>query len=123
MRQLRLALGMPRQTEQEHFAEYNTIIQAALQEQLASGQTALYGHRLTYQRMKQCGIPVGRNRMFEILRTLDPSGISERRFAFQKTISSTFKVPGVNHVLSVDGDHNMSAYEIEIYAGIDVYCQ
>lgn len=30
-------------TKQEHFAEHNTIMRAALEVQLASGQTVLYG--------------------------------------------------------------------------------
>lgn len=121
MIRLRLALGMRRRTEKVGFVAHNALMRTALVEQLASGQTTLYGRRLTYQRLKQCGIPTARDRMFNILQALDPAGIAARPFALQKTPRGFFSVPGVNFVLSVDGHHKLSEYGIEIYAGIDAY--
>lgn len=118
---LRLAVGMRRRTERKNFSEHNTIMRKVLEQQLESGQTSLYGQRLTYQRIRQCGIPVGRDRMFEILRTIDPVGVSERIFGMQKIPRGIFSVPGINFVLSVDGHHKMCEYGIEVYAGIDAY--
>lgn len=123
MIRLRLALGMRRRTEKEDFDVHNTLMRAAIEEQLASGQTTLYGRHLTYQRLHQCAIPVAQDRMFKILRSLDPIGIAERPFALQKTPLGMFSVPGVNFVMSVDGHHKLSDFGIEIYAGIDTYSQ
>jgi hypothetical protein len=96
-------------------------MRAAIKSQLASGQTTLYGRRLTYHRLWECGIPAVRDRMFEILRSIDLYGIPERPFALQKTPRGMFSVPGINFVISVDGHHKLSEFGIEIYAGIDVY--
>lgn len=112
---------MRRRTDASNFTQHNAVMRAALQEQLTSGQTTLYGRRLSYSRLKQCGIPTARNRMYEILRELDPIGIAERPFGLQKTTRGTFKVAGPNRVLSVDGHHKLTSYGIEIYAGIDTY--
>jgi len=93
----------------------------ALQSQLKSGQTALYGRRLSYYHLRKCGVPVARDRMYEVLRELDPLGIAEREFGKQRIPRGNYIVPGPNRILSVDGHHKLSLFGIEIYAGIDAY--
>lgn len=100
---------------------HNQQIRHALETQLSAGQTSQYGRRLTYYHLRKQGIVSACNRMFQILRELDPIGIQQRPFGLQNTPRGTYQVPGVNFVWSVDGHHKLSDYGIEIYAGIDAY--
>jgi hypothetical protein len=83
------------------------------------GQSALYGRRLTYTRLKQLGISAIRDRAYEITRELDPVGISSRQFGKQKVPRGNYSVAGPNRILSVDGHHKLSLYGFEVYAGVD----
>ena len=47
------------------------------------GQSTLYGRHLTYIQLKQLGVPVVRNRMYQLVRELDPGGVARRMFARQ----------------------------------------
>jgi hypothetical protein len=89
--------------------------------QLQSGQSQLYGRRLTYHSLRQAGIPVTRDRMADVLKEADPDSAAQRSFALQRFPRGGYVVPGPNHVLSIDGHHKLSMYGIEIYAGIDAY--
>jgi hypothetical protein len=92
-----------------------------LEEELR-GQSALYGRRLTYTRLKQLGVPLALDHMFELVRELDPAGVaSSRMFARQKIPRDDYRVAGPNRVISVDGHHKLTLYGFEVYAGIDVY--
>jgi len=88
---------------------------------LASGQTILYGRQYTYDRLKQAGMPVVRDRMFNILKTIDPAGVASRRLHLTMKPGGAYTVPGPNLVWSIDGHHKLSMYGIEIYAGIDAF--
>lgn len=121
LKRLRLALGMYRRTLASNFNQHNAGMRVELEKQLHSGQTALYGRRLSYSCLKQCGIPVACNRLFEIVRELDSTGIAERPFRLQKCRRGMFNVAGPNRVLSVDSHDKLTSYRIEIYAGIDTY--
>lgn len=74
-----------------------------------------------YHYLKRQRIVSARDRMYTILREIDPVGIIERPFGLQRTPRGLYQVPGVNFVWSVDGHHKLSDYGIEIYAGIDSY--
>ena len=121
MRRLRLGLGMRRRFENSHIPAHNQLMHNVLKEQLSEGRAYAYGRRHLYTSLKRAGIPVARDRMFEELRLLDPTGIATRPFALQRTPRGTYSVPGPDFVLSVDGHHKMSEYGIEVYAGIDAY--
>jgi len=92
-----------------------------LQLLLAGGQTTLYGREYTYQHLKQSGIPVVRDRMFSILKELDPIGVANRSLHLITNPQGAYFVPGPNFVWSVDGHHKLSMYGLKIYAGIDAY--
>lgn len=96
MTRLGFSLGIQRRTERKDYLEHNSVMRRVLKEQLSSGQTVLYGRRLTYQKLKQRGILVARDRMFEVLRFLDPIGIAERPFPMQKILRGIYTVQGVN---------------------------
>lgn len=70
---------MRRHFQQSEFAAHNEIMRHALQSELENGQITLYSRQYTYQRLRQCGIPVARDRMFSILHELDPVGITNCR--------------------------------------------
>jgi hypothetical protein len=99
---------------------HNEHVRAILESELR-GQSALYGRRLTYTRLRQLGISVGRNRMYELVRELDPAGVAARHFGQQRVPRGDFSVSGPNRILSVDGHHKLSLYGFEVYAGIDAY--
>lgn len=99
---------------------HNEHIRAVLEDELR-GQSALYGRRLTYTRLKQLGLSVVRDRMYEIVRELDPGGVASRQFGKQERPRGNYSVAGPNRILSVDGHHKLSLYGFEVYAGIDAY--
>jgi len=106
--------------KEEEFGLHNEIIHAALESEIC-GQSSVCGRQHMYTRFKQCGVPVARDRMYQILRALDPIGVANRAFAQQRIPWTDFSVAGPNQILSVDGHHKLSLYGIEIYAGIDAY--
>ena len=118
---VRLALGMRRQFDHTEFEAHNSTIRSMLEKLLSSGHTILYGRQYTYQRLKQAGLLVVRNRMFEILKDIDPSGVASRRLHMNTRPRGTFTVPGPNFVWSIDSHHKLSMYGIEIYAGIEAF--
>jgi len=121
LKRLRLALGMRRRHSAGEFAVHNTIMREAILSHLRSGETILYGHGYTYQTLRQSGIPVAHDRMFSIIKELDPTGVANRRLFLSSSPRGGYFVPGPNFVWSVDGHHKLSIYGIEIYAGIDAY--
>lgn len=111
---------MRRRYDTSQILLHNEHIRAVLEEELR-GQSALYGRRLAYTRLKQLGVPVARDRMFELVRELDPDGVASRMFARQKIPRGDYRVAGPNRVISVDGHHKLTLYGFEVYAGIDAY--
>jgi len=99
---------------------HNEIVHTALRSEIR-GKSSLYGQRHSYTRLKPCGVPVARDRMYQILRALDPIGVANRAFAQQRIPQTDFSVAGPNQILSVDGHHKLGLYGIEIYAEIDAY--
>ena len=111
---------MRRHYDRSQIPLHNQQIRAILQDELR-GQSALYGRRLTYTRLKQLGVPVARNRMYEQVRELDPDGVTSRQFACQNIPRGEYQVAGPNRVMSVDGHHKLTMYGFEVHAGIDAY--
>ena len=121
LKRLRLALGMRRRHREGEFDVHNSVMREAILSHLQSGETTLYGRGYTYQRLRQSGIPVARDRMFSIMKELDPNGVANRRLFLSSSPRGGYFVPGPNFVWSIDGHHKLSMYGIEIYAGIDAY--
>lgn len=71
MLHLQLAIEKCWQTESQEFLEQYEIMRNVLQKQLGLNQSVLYSHRLTNQCMKQCDVPVSRDNMFQVCRSLD----------------------------------------------------
>jgi len=112
---------MRRRFHPTEFAVHNEIMRQTIQNKLEKGQTTLYGRQYTYQRLRQCGIPVARDRMFRILHELDPIGVQNHRLHMNHMPKGGYLVPGPNYVWSIDGHRKLSMYGIEIYAGVDAY--
>jgi len=112
---------MRRRFLQTEFAAHNETMQQAQKSELENGQITLYGRQYTYQRLRQSGIPVARDRMFRILHELDPVGIANRCLHTTYMPKGGYFVPGPNYVWSIDGHHKLSMDGIEIYAGVDAY--
>ena len=86
---------MQRRYDTSQIPLHNQQIRAILQDEL-HGQSALYGRRLTYTRLKQLGVPVTRNRMYEQVCELDTSGVTSRQFAHQNIPCGEYQVAGPN---------------------------
>ena len=112
---------MRQRFDHNDFEAHNSYIQLRLQTLLLNGQIMLHGRQYTYERVKQAGMPVVRDRMFKILKELDPGGLTSRPLHFSTRPRGAYTVPGPNFVWSIDGYHKLSMYGIEIYAGIDVF--
>lgn len=112
---------MRRRFDHTDFEAYNSAIRTMLQILLCSGETILYGRQYTYERLKQAGMPVVRDRMFQILKSSDPIGVASRRLLLTTRPRGAYMVLGPNFVWSIDGHHKLSMYGIEIYAGIDAF--
>ena len=112
---------MRRRFQQSEFAAHIEIMRHALQSELENSQITLYGRQYTYQRLRQCGIPVAQDRMFSILHELHLVGIAHRRLHVNYMPKGSQFVPGPNLVWSIDGHHKLSMYRIEIYEGVDAY--
>jgi len=111
---------MRRRYDTSQIPLHNQQIRAILQDELR-GQSELYGRRLTYTQLKQLGVPMARNRMYEQVHELDPGGVTSRQFARQNISYGEYQVAGPNRVMSVDGHHKLTMYGFEVCAGIDAY--
>jgi len=100
---------------------HNESIRVMLEGLLGTGETTLYGRQYTYERLREAGMPVVRDRMFAILKELDPIGVAGRRLHLGTRPRGAYTVPGPNFVWSIDGHHKLSMFSIEIYAGIDAF--
>ena len=112
---------MRRRHREGEFEIHNSVMREAILSHLQSGEITLYGRGYTYQRLRQSGIPVARDRMFSIMKELDPNGVANRRLFLSSSPRGGYFVPGPNFVWPIDGHHKLSMYGIEIYAGIDAY--
>jgi len=89
---------MQRRFDYRDFAAHNLAIRIQLQILLRSGDTTLYGRQYTYQQVKQMGMPVVRDRMFQILKELDPIGVTSRRIYLSSRPRGPYLVRGLNFV-------------------------
>ena len=112
---------MRRRFDHSDFEAHNSAIRILLEKLLESGQTIPYGRQYTYERLKQAGMPVVRDLIFQILKSIDPVGVTSRRLLLTTRPRGAYKMPGPNFVWSIDGHHKLSMYGIEIYAGIDAF--
>ena len=112
---------MQRCFDHTDFDAHNLTIQIQLQTLLRSRETTLYGRQYTYLRLKQIGMPLVRDRIFQILKELDPSGVPSRCINLSSRPRGAYLLPGPNFVSSIDGHHKLSMYGIEIYASIDAF--
>ena len=112
---------MRRRFDPEDFDTHNESIRIMLEELLGIGETTLYGRQYTYERLRQAGMPVVRDRMFAILKELDPIGVAGRRLHLGRRPRGAYTVPGPNFVWLIDGHHKPSMFGIEIYTGIDAF--
>lgn len=111
---------MKRRHHADEWVAHNAVMRTAL-EQHIKGQARSYGRRHTYSWLRHIGLSPARNRMYELIRELDPEGIASRPFPTEQIMRIDFRVEGPNKILSVDGHHKLSQYGIEIYAGIDAF--
>ena len=91
MIRVRLSLGMRRRFKEEEFEMHNEIMRVALESEIRR-QSSLYGQRYTYTRLNQCGVPVARDTMYQILRALDPIGVANRAIAQQRIPWTDFSI-------------------------------
>jgi len=112
---------MLRRFDHAEFEGHNAAIRTMLVDLLASGQTTLYSRVYTYDRLRQAGMPVVHDRMFKILKTIDPTGVAGRRLHLNTKPKRAYSGPGPNFVWSIDGHHKLSMYGIEIYAAIEAF--
>ena len=112
---------MHRRYREGEFEVHNSVMREAILSHLQSGEITLYRRGYTYQRLRQSGISVARDRMFSIIKELDPNGIANRRLFLSSSPRGGYFVPGPNFVWLIDGHHKLSMYEIEIYADINAY--
>jgi len=96
---------MRRRFDHADFDAHNSSVRAMLQTLLSSGQTILYGRQYTYERLKQAGMPVGRDRMFQMLKSLDPAGVAGRHLQLTTRPRGAYMVTGPNFVWSIHGHH------------------
>ena len=59
--------------------------------------------------------------MFQIWKELNPIGIASCRINSNSRSRGAYLVPGPTFVWSINGQHKLSMYDIEIYAGIDAF--
>jgi len=97
----------------------NTNLRTAITAELVSGMPAQYGREYIWRHLSIRGIPVARDRMFAIMKELDPEAVAARKSAFKAGCDRVGKylVPG----RSVDGHFKFRDYGIGIYACIDGY--
>ena len=61
-----------------------------------------------------------RDRLFAVVKELDPAGVARRASDAQRH-RSDFIVPGPDYLWSIDGHCKLDFFDIEIYADIDAY--
>jgi hypothetical protein len=121
LRRIRRSLGMRRRIPRSEWDAHEQLLRTELEKLHKSGQTGLYGRNFYYLSLKRQGIPVARDRMFELVKQLDPIGVWERTFNLFTSPRGRYQTPGPNFVWSIDGHLKMQMYGIEIYAGTDAY--
>jgi hypothetical protein len=120
---LRLELGLKRRIRSpEEIEQAERVVQDLVQEGIQSGAIDGYGKQYLYLHFRQLGMNVARDRMFQVYRTLNPTGI-ERRNQDRQRRKGEYLVRGPNFIWSIDGHEKLKPYGFEIYACIDAYAR
>lgn len=118
---LRFELGLKRRIRSpEEIEQAERVVQDLVQQGIQSGAIDGYGKQYLYLHFRQLGMNVARDRMFQVYRTLNPTGI-ERRNQDRQRRKGEYLVRGPNFIWSVDGHEKLKPYGFEIYACIDAY--
>jgi hypothetical protein len=118
---LRFELGLRRRirgVEQQQHA--NELIQRLVTQELQKGVIDGYGRGYLYTHFRQQGHIIGRDRLFQAYRTINPEAVERRRRDLQRH-RGEYIVPGPNFIWSVDGYMKLKPYGVEVYACIDAY--
>jgi transposase InsO family protein len=100
--------------------EADIHLQEIVRTALASGQIHGYGARLLQQWFRKEGYLTTRDRLYNIVRQLDPAGVKARTTDANRK-KGEYIVPGPDYVWSMDGHEKLSPWGFEIYACIDAY--
>ena len=103
LKQIRKDMGLFRKVQgAENLEESNTQLRTAIAAELDCDQVKQYGREFFYRHLRTQRIPVARNRMFALMKELDPVGVEEQcKDAYNR--HGTFQVPGPNFLWSIDG--------------------
>jgi hypothetical protein len=118
---LRFELGLRRRirgVEQQRLA--NELVQRLVTQELQKGVIDGYGRGYLYTHFRQQGHIIGRDRLFQAYRTINPEAVERRRRDLQRH-RGEYIVPGPNFIWSVDGYMKLKPYGVEVYACIDAY--
>jgi hypothetical protein len=96
-------------------------VHQAVSTELDKGDIEGYGYRFVYQHLKSEHAIVGRHRVYEALRRLNPHGLRSRRLGTRAEQLLGPRAPGPNYAWSIDAHCKLEHFGIQIYAAIDVY--
>jgi transposase InsO family protein len=101
----------------------NANLRTSITAELVSGMPAQHGQEYMWRHLSIRRIPVARDRMFAIMKELDPDAVAARKSAFKAGHDRVGKylVPGPDYVWSVDGHLKFRDYGIGIYPCNDGY--
>jgi hypothetical protein len=99
----------------------NEALRTVITAELVLGMPAQYGREYMWRHLSIRGIPDARDRMFAIMKELDPEAVAARKPVFKAGHDKVgrYLVLGPDCMWSVDGHLKFRDYRIGIYACID----
>ncbi|KAL3712158.1 hypothetical protein TMatcc_000854 [Talaromyces marneffei ATCC 18224] len=108
LKTIRLRIGLRRRVvNAEDIQNTNDLVRAEVQKQLNSGRIEGYGRGHLYRFFRLKGYNIARDRLYSIVRELDPDGFKHRKNNGCRRREED-KVPGPNYIWRMDGHATLS---------------
>ncbi|KAI9779460.1 MAG: hypothetical protein M1816_001870, partial [Peltula sp. TS41687] len=117
---IRKSMGLLRRLPLENRQEADRQLRELVQLELAKGEITGYGRELLHTHFRAQGYIASRDRLFAVVRELDPEGVAQRTNRMQRH-RGEYVVAGPNQLWSLDGYCKLEQYGFQVYAAIDAY--
>ena len=124
LQRIRLELGLRRSThgmDLEARHEDQNRLEEIVRQELDWGKIESYGRGHLYYHFRSLHVIISRDRLFDIVKRLDPLGVQRRLRRNLRIHRGHFISPGPNFCWSIDAHCKLDHWGFEIYAGIDQY--
>lgn len=119
---IRKDMGLYKQVSAADLPLAQELMEAILKHELDLGEVENFGKNFLYTKMRSKYNIVSRDRMWSVLKELNPEGV-RRRLTKTKEHKGAVMLPGPNWAWSMDAYCKLEYFGFQVYAAVDVYAR